>query len=108
MGLTDLVLLIKGSNGEIENHISIFFGGRGAAVMCNDNEKLTNHEIHYALAVAYIHVGAQIKGIILEKSDTANLGFKLYEAFHNNYEGMKSIGEMSLDEFNKYMQDHNL
>ena len=108
MGLTDLVLLIKGENGETENHITIFFGARGGAVMCNDNEKLTNHEIHYALAVAYIHVGAQLKGIVMEPEDTVHKGFKLYSAFHNTYKGMRSIEEMSLDEFNKYMRDHNL
>ena len=108
MSLTDMVLLIKGPNGETENHISIMFGGRGAAVMCLDNEKLTNHEIHYALAVAYIHAGAELKGIIMEPSDAAHLGFKLYQAFHNTYKGMRNIGEMSLEQFNKYLRDHDL
>lgn len=108
MSLTDLVLLIKGENGETENHINMIFSRRGVVIMCNMNENLTNHELHYALSVAYIHAGAELKGIILEPNDVAFLGHKLYFAFHQSYKGIQSIKDMSLEEFNEYMSDHGL
>ena len=108
MSLTDLLLLIKGIDGEVENHIDMFFDRRGAMIMCDTDEQLTNHEIHYALAVAFVHAGAELRGIILKPNDVAHLGQKLYSAFHDSYEGIKSIKEMDLNDFNKYMLDHGL
>lgn len=108
MGLTDLLLLIKGDDGEVLKHIDLFFDTYGAMIICDNDEELTSHEIHYALAVAFVHAGAELKGIILKPNDAAYLGHKLYSAFHNSYEGIKGIGEMNLEQFNKYMRDHDL
>ena len=108
MSLTDLLLLIKGEDDEVLKHIDLFFDKSGLMILCDTDEELTAHETQYASAVAFIHAGAEIKGIILEPQDAAYLGFKLYHAFHNTYEGMKTIGEMTLEDFNKYLRDHDL
>ena len=108
MSLTDLLLLIEGPDGKIENHIDMFFDRHGVMITCDKGEQLTNHEIHYALAVAFVHVGAELRGIILRPDDVAHLGNKLYQAFHTSYEGIKSIKEMNLYDFNKYMIKHGL
>ena len=108
MNLTDLLLLIKGDDGEVLKHIDLFFDESGSMILCDTGEKLTGQEIHYALAVAFVHAGAELKGIILQPNDAAYLGHNLYRAFHKSYEGIKGIGDMSLEDFNKYMRDHDL
>ncbi len=108
MSLTDLLLVLKDNEGETSKHVDIMFDPCGVMVMADRDEEMTGHEIHYALAVAYIHAGAELKGIILKPNDVAFLGHRLYSAFHNSYKGIQTINEMSLEDFNEYMLDHGL
>jgi len=110
MGLTDLLLILKGDEDGTytTKHIDMFFDEEGVSLVADEGEELSANEIHYVLAVAYIHVGAEIKGIILKPRDAAILGHRLYEAFHQSYKGIQTIEDMSLDDFNKYMVKHGL
>ena len=108
MSLTNLLLLIKGEDGEVTKHIDMIFDNRGVIIACDEGEEMTAHETHYALGVAFIHAGAQLKETVLDPNDPAYLGYKLYAAFHGSYKGIKSIREMTLEDFNKYMTDHDL
>ena len=108
MELTDLLLVMKDEEGEHSAHVDMFFDSEGVSLVADDGERLTGHQIHYALSVAFVHAGAELKGIILTPQDAAFLGHRLYTAFHESYEGIRGIGEMSLAEFNKYMREHSL
>ena len=108
MSLTDLLLIIRNDEGKISKHIDIMFDERGVGIACDEDEEMTDHETNYALAVAFLHAGAQIKGLVLEPMDPALAGHQLYSAFHKSYDGLKNIKEMTEDEFSQYMVDHDL
>lgn len=105
MGLTDFFTEI---NGKSKKHIDLLFDSEGMSIVCNKGERLTSHEIHYLTAVAFIHVGLELKGIIADPRETTEIGHSLYRAFYSQYEQLKTLGDMSLDEFNKYMLDSGM
>lgn len=105
MGLTDFFMEIDGGN---MRHIDLVFDGEGMSIVCDEGKRLTAHEIHYLISIAYVHVGLELKGIIADPKDTAEIGFGLYKAFYQSYEELKGIRDMSLNEFNQYMRDHGM
>ena len=103
MTLTPLEILLETNGIKKTALISI---DNGLYISGKDDD-LTLDEIHFLTSIAFIYIGAHRKDAILDPQTIVDKGIRLYTAFYKKYKGIKSITDMSLDEFNKEMKKYN-
>lgn len=107
MSLEELVFYVTSKDGE-KKTVSIIIAPNGVTILTEEEDTdLTIHELHYAVSVAFMYLGAYLKEIPVTREFVLEKGFQLYKTFQERYEGMKSIGEMRPEEFDEFMKKYN-
>ena len=107
MSLEDLTFYIR--NGGSDKVVTLEIDSGGITITPEDDEMdLTYHEMHYAISVAFIYLGAYLKEVPTARDFVLEKGHKMYMFFHNGpIEGFKSIKEMSQKEFNEFIRKYD-
>ena len=96
------------TNNGIERKVKIKFNKKGL-VMIAENADLNPHDMCLLSTITALYVASHLRGVIPDTMSLGNLGVMLYQEFvGGSYEGLKSIEEMDLDAFNKYLREHGL
>lgn len=67
----------------------------------------TIYDLHYLSAVVFMYIGTRAKNIIFKPEAILELADNLYTSFYKKYKGVKSIQEMTLQEFNEMIKKYN-
>lgn len=105
--IDDLVFYIQ-SEGELEKVVNMEVTDRGITISPKDQQvRLTEHELHYLSAIAFVYIGADIKELILEPKFIMEKAFIMYERFIKGDYLKKAMEDMSLSDFDEEMRGYD-
>lgn len=108
MNLEPLEVLLKDLVTEQEAEVCIDITERIAALYPeDDDEELTDTMTLAGLAISYMYVLLHYKGFIPEAQYVIDMGIQMHNAFLKDYQSLKPIEKMKIDEFNEFMKQYD-
>lgn len=107
MSIDNLVFYIR-SEGQPEKVVNMRVTDKGITISPKDQQvRLTEHELHYLSAIAFMYIGADIKELILEPKFIMEKAFLMYQGFIKGDYLKKPMEDMSLNDFDEEMRGYD-
>ena len=97
------------TNGGKERKAEISFTKTGLEVKITEGEDVNFHDHCLLSTITALYISSHIRGIIPDTRSLGRLGITLYtELVGGPYKNLKSIEEMTEQEFNDYLKENGL